>query len=169
MDTGGGVRHNARMKAKVYVETSVISYLSARPSRDLVVAAHQEITRQWWDNERSKYDLYISEAVIREASAGDIQAAAQRIALLEVFPILDINSDVEMLSLEILAKGAIPPEAALDALHIAVAAWHGANYLLTWNCRHIASAHVRPRIDALCRARGIASPQLCTPEELMEI
>lgn len=168
MDTRGGVGHNACMKAKVYVETSVISYLSARPSRDLVVAAHQEITRQWWDNESSKYDLYISEAVIREAGAGDSQAAAQRIALLEVFPILDINSDVEMLMREILAKGAIPPEATLDALHIAVAAWHGTDYLLTWNCRHIASAQVRPRIDALCRARGIASPQLCTPEELME-
>ena len=156
------------MKAKVYVETSVISYLSARSSRDLVVAAHQEITRHWWDNERSKYDLYISEAVVREAGEGDPQAAAQRIALLEIFPILDINSDVEMLPLEILVKGAIPPAAALDALHIAVAVWHGANYLLTWNCRRITSALVRPRIDAICRARGIASPQLCTPEELME-
>ncbi len=87
------------MKAKVYVETSVISYLSARPSRDLVVAAHQEITRQWWDNESPKYDLYISEAVIREATAGDPQATAQRVALLDTFPLLDINSDVEMLSL----------------------------------------------------------------------
>jgi hypothetical protein len=112
------------MQKRVYVETSVISYLQARPSRDLVVAAHQEITRQWWSNESAKYDLYVSEAM--------------------------------------------PPQAALDALHVAVAAWHGADYLLTWNCRHIASAHVRPRIDALCRARGIASPQLCTPEELME-
>jgi len=156
------------MQKRVYVETSVISYLQARPSRDLVVAAHQEITRQWWSNESAKYDLYISEAVIREAGAGDQQAAAQRLASLASFPILDINQEVEKLARDILAAGAMPPQAALDALHVAVAAWHGADYLLTWNCRHIASAHVRPRIDVLCRARGIASPQLCTPEELME-
>ena len=79
-----------------------------------------------------------------------------------------VETSVESLAHEILSRGAIPPDAALDALHITVAAWHGADYLLTWNCRHIASAHVRPRIDALCRARGIASPRLCTPEELME-
>ncbi len=156
------------MQKRVYVETSVISYLHARPSRDLVVAAHQEITRQWWSNESAKYDLYISEAVIREAGAGDQQAAALRLARLESFPVLDINQEVEKLARDILAAGAMPPQATLDALHVAVAAWHGADYLLTWNCRHIASAHVRPRIDALCRARGIASPQLCTPEELME-
>jgi len=156
------------MPQRVYIETSVISYLAARPSRDLIVAAHQEITRQWWNDESAKYDLYISEAVIREANAGDPQAAAQRMALLGSFPLLDINLEVEKLAREILAAGAMPPQAALDALHVAVAAWHGAEYVLTWNCRHIASAHVRPHIDALCRARGIASPQLCTPEELME-
>ena len=157
------------MQKRVYVETSVISYLLARPSRDLVVAAHQEITRQWWDSESAKYDLYISEAVIREAGAGDTQAAAQRLTHLESFPVLDINQEVEKLARDILAGGAMPGQAALDALHVAVAAWHGVDYLLTWNCRHIASANVRPRIDAVCRARGIMSPQLCTPEELMEV
>lgn len=156
------------MRQCVYVETSVISYLAAWPSRDLVVAAHQGITRQWWDDERGKYELYISEAVIREASAGDVRAAGQRIALLEPLALLDINQEVEKLARDILAAGAMPPQAALDALHVALAAWHGVEYVLTWNCRHIASAHVRPRVDALCRARGIASPQLCTPEELVE-
>ena len=156
------------MQKCVYAETSAISYLLARPSRDLVVAAHQEITRQWWDTESAKYDIFISEAVIREAGACDAEAAAQRLARLESFPVLDINQEVEKLARDILAGGVMPPLAALDALHVAVAAWHGVDYLLTWNCRHIASAHVRPRIDALCRARGIASPQLCTPEELME-
>ena len=156
------------MKPRVYVETSAISYLLARPSRDLVVAAHQEITRQWWDTESTKYDLFVSEAVIHEAGAGDAQAAAQRLSYLESFPVLDINHDVESLARDILAGGAMPPQAALDALHVALAAWHGLDYLLTWNCRHIASAHVRPRIESLCRARGISSPQLCTPEELME-
>lgn len=157
------------MQKRVYIETSVISYLLARPSRDLVVAAHQEITRLWWDNESAKYDMYVSEAVIREAGAGDAQAATDRLARLEMFSLLDINQDVEKLARDILATGAMPLQAALDALHVAVAAWHGVDYLLTWNCRHIASAHVRPRIDALCRARGIAAPQLCTPEELMEV
>ncbi len=156
------------MKQRVYVETSVISYVTAWPSRDLIVAAHQEITRQWWNDERGKYDLYISQAVIGEASAGDAQAATQRLALLDSFPLLDINEEVEKLTRDFLAAGAMPPQAELDALHVAVAAWHGAEYVLTWNCRHIASARVRPRIDALCRSRGIASPQLCTPEELME-
>ncbi len=156
------------MKERVYVETSVISYLIARPGRDLIVAAHQEITRAWWERERAKYDLFASEAVIREARAGDPEAAAQRLALLDTFSMLDINSEVEALAREVLARGAMPPIAALDALHVAVAAWHGVDYLLTWNCRHIASAHVRPRIDAICRARGIVAPQLCTPEELTE-
>ena len=156
------------MKERVYVETSVVSYLTARPSRDLIVAAHQEITRAWWARERAKYDLFASEAVIREARAGDPEAAAQRIVLLDSFAMLDINFEVEALAREVLARGAMPPIAALDALHVAVAAWHGVNYLLTWNCRHIASAHVRPRIDAICRARGIVAPQLCTPEELTE-
>lgn len=156
------------MKERVYVETSVVSYLTARPSRDLIVAAHQEITRAWWARERAKYDLFASEAVIREARAGDPEAAAQRLVLLDSFAMLDINFEVEALAREVLARGAMPPIAALDALHVAVAAWHGVNYLLTWNCRHIASAHVRPRIDAICRARGIVAPQLCTPEELTE-
>ncbi len=156
------------MKQRVYVETSVISYVTAWSSRDLIVAAHQAITRQWWDDERSKYELVISEAVIRKAGAGDAQAAAQRLALLQSFSLLDINQQVEQLARDFLTAGAMPPSAALDALHVAAAAWHGAEYVLTWNCRHIASARVRPRIDALCRSRGITAPQLCTPEELME-
>ena len=156
------------MAKRVYVETSVISYLTARPIRDLVVAAHQEISRLWWEFERAKYDLCASEAVLQEARAGDSAAAEQRIDLLAAFTILEINVEVETLAREILDRGAMPPPAALDALHVAVAAWHGMDYLLTWNCRHIASAHVRPRIDAICRAKGIEAPQLCTPEELME-
>ena len=114
------------MKQRVYVETSVISYVTAWPSRDLIVAAHQAITRQWWDDERSKYELVISEAVIREAGAGDAQAAAQRLALLQSFSLLDINQQVEQLARDFLTAGAMPPSAALDALHVAAAAWHGA-------------------------------------------
>ena len=157
------------MQKRVYIETSVISYLTARPSRDLIVAAHQEITRQWGGvTERAKYELCASEAVLREARAGDREAAEQRIDFLQVFNFLEINAEVDTLAREILDRGAMPRQAALDALHVAVAAWHGADYLLTWNCRHIASAHVRPQIDAICRGKGIVAPQLCTAEELTE-
>ena len=155
------------MKQRVYVETSVISYVTAWPSRDLIVAAHQEITRQWWNDERGKYDLYISQAVIGEASAGDAQAATQRLALLDSFPLLDINEDVEKLARDFLAAGAMPPQAELDALHVAVP--HGmVQNTFSLGIAGTSPARVRPRIDALCRSRGIASPQLCTPEELME-
>ncbi len=156
------------MQKRVYIETSVISYLTARPSRDLIVAAHQEITRQWWETERAKYELCASEVVLREASAGNPEAAEQRIDFLKAFNFLEINAEVDTLAREILDRGAMPRQAAIDAPHVAVAAWHGADYLLTWNCRHIASAHVRPHIDAICRGKGIVAPQLCTPEELME-
>lgn len=162
------MQYHSRMNPRVYVETSVISYLTAWPSRDLVVAAHQQITRQWWERERVHYDLFISAAVLREASAGDARAAAERMSLLENLPLLTITAEVEGLAKDFLEAGAMPPTSVLDALHVAVAAWHGAEYVLTWNCRHIASARVRPRVEALCRSRGIAPPQLCTPEELME-
>lgn len=155
------------MQKRVYIETSVISYLTARPSRDLIVAAHQEITRQWWETERAKYELCASEVVLREARVGDREAAEQRIDFLKAFNLLEINIEVDTLAREILDRGAMPRQAALDALHVAVAAWHGVDYLLTWICRHIASAHVRPHIDAICLGKGIVAPQLCTPEELM--
>src|SRR5437763_8003300 len=108
------------MKSKVYLETSVVSYLTARPSRDLVVAAHQQITQEWWSNRSSDFDLYASQLVIQEAGAGDAQMARLRLAALDQIPLLNVSQEAAALARLLVDKGPIPEKAALDALHIAV-------------------------------------------------
>ena len=154
-------------KPKVFLETSVISYLTASPSRDIVHAAHQQLTREWWDK-RSRFDLYVSQAVLREAARGDANAAARRLAALEGLPVLAITGEVSDLAEYFLAASALPAKAALDAIHIAVAVVNGMDYLLTWNCSHIANATIRGKIEQLCREAGLQPPIICTPEELTE-
>jgi len=151
----------------VYLETSIISYLVARPSRDIVTAAHQQITLEWWTLHRKEFDLFVSELVIREAEAGDPDAAQRRMEVLAGIRSLVLTEDARSLAHALIAGGALPEKAAADALHVAVATVQGAEYLLTWNCQHIANARVRVRIDRVCRERGLAPPVLCTPEELM--
>jgi hypothetical protein len=153
-------------KPAIYSETSVISYLTARPSRDIIVAAHQQLTSHWWDNQRHLYDLFISQIVLDEARAGDKQQAAKRVALLEGMPLLEINEEVILLAGKLVQLRAVPQKAAQDALHIAVACVNGMDYLLTWNCKHIANAKMRGRINYVCREAGYAPPIICTPEEL---
>src|SRR5205085_238609 len=131
------------MKRKVYLETTVVSYLTARPSRDLVVAAHQQITQDWWTNRRPDFDLYASQLVIQEASAGDVQIAQSRLAALDQIPLLGVNKEATSLARLLVEKGPIPKKAAVDALHIAIATAHGMDYLLTWNCKHIANAEMQ--------------------------
>lgn len=150
---------------KTYIETSVVSYLTAWPSRDLILAAHQQITREWWSN-RSGYDLYVSQFVIDEASAGDQSAVASRLAALSEATLLDVTEDVIVLGERLILGGGLPAKAKVDALHIAVAAVHGMDYLLTWNCKHIANATMRGRIGDLCREAGFDPPVICTPFEL---
>lgn len=128
------------MKPKVYVETTVISYLSARPSRDIVVAAHQELTREWWDQRRQAFHLVVSEVVLREAAGGDPQAAERRSTLLAGIDVLEVGQAALDLAEEFVRRGVVPAGDAEDALHIAVAVTHGVDYLLTWNCAHIARA-----------------------------
>ena len=154
--------------AKLYLETTVISYLTARPSRNLRVVAHQEITADWWARRRVRFDLYVSRLVVDEASAGDVEAAARRLATLDGIPRLELTESVSMLAARLVAEAAIPREAIEDALHVAVAAAHGMDYLLTWNCRHIANAAMRNRIADICAASGFEAPVICTPEELLE-
>ena len=154
--------------AKLYLETTVISYLTARPSRNLRVVAHQEITADWWARRRVRFDLYVSRLVVDEASAGDVEAAARRLATLDGIPRLELTESVSMLAARLVAEAAIPREAIEDALHVAVAAAHGMDYLLTWNCRHIANATMRNRIADICAASGVEAPVICTPEELLE-
>ena len=157
------------MKPKVYLETTIISYLTARPSRDLVVAAHHQITQDWWTNRRSDFDLHASQLVIQEASAGDAQMAQSRLAALDQIPLLGVNKEATVLARLLVEKGPIPEKAAVDALHIAIATAHGMDYLLTWNCKHIANAEMQGGVAVICRANGYEPPVVCTPEELLGV
>jgi hypothetical protein len=155
------------MKPKLYLETTIPSYLTAWPSRDLVMAANQETTREWWTNCRGEYDLYISQLVVEEASAGDREAARKRIETIQSFTRLDITDQVTMFGKRLVAGIPLPAKARADSLHIAVAAVNGMDFLLTWNCAHIANAAMRPRIDKICREMGCEPPIICTPLELL--
>lgn len=152
---------------KVYIETSIVSYLTARTSHNLVVAANQELTQEWWEARRTDFDLVISEFVARESSAGDADAAARRMKAIESIPELTITNEVGKLARILIDKVPLPPKAQVDAFHIAVAAIHGVEYLLTWNCTHINNAALRPRIEGLCRSKGFEPPIICTPQELL--
>ena len=155
------------MRPKVYLETTVISYLAASPSRDIVVAAHQQLTREWWEK-RDRFELVVSQAVVDEVSRGDTVVAARRLALLAQIPLLDLGDNVNEFARELLRSRAVPAKANLDAVHIAVAAVNHVNYVVTWNCTHIANAAVRGKIEEACRSAGFPTPTICTPEELME-
>ena len=155
------------MLPRAYVETSVISYLAARPSRDLITAARQQLTHEWWRIRRPQFEVYISQMVIDEAGAGDPEAAARRIAILAGLPLLDVTPMAVDLAHRLLEVAGLPSKAGADALHIATAACHGKHYQLTWNSTHIANAEYRPRIERACRVQGYEAPVLCTPDELM--
>lgn len=150
----------------VYLETSIISYLASRPSRDLIVAAHQQITQDWWET-RHEWELVISALVISESQAGDAEAAKRRLKYIQDLPILRLNDAVIDLAEKFLNGSALPPKAKDDALHIAIAVVYKVNYLLTWNCKHIANANKRPMIENICREAGYQPSIICTPEELL--
>ncbi|MCK6557346.1 type II toxin-antitoxin system VapC family toxin [Candidatus Binatia bacterium] len=155
------------MARSVYLETSIISYLVARPSRDLVTAARQELTREWWARRRRAFNVYVSEAVVAEARAGDPEAAARRAEILAPRQLLDITPDITRLAQAVADALQLPGRAAADAVHIAAAACHGIDFLLTWNSTHIANAELRPTVERACRDGGYFPPILCTPDELM--
>jgi len=155
-------------KESVYIETSLVSYLTARPNRDLVIAAHQQLTKEWWENRRNDFDLFISQVVMEEASAGNPEAAARRVTALEGIPFLDVSNAAIKLADKLVKTHALPKKAAQDALHIGVACVHGIDYVLTWNCKHIANAQMYSAIDKTCRDAGYVTPIICTPVELGE-
>jgi hypothetical protein len=156
------------MGKKVYVETSIASYLAAAPSRDVRAMAWQQITAQWWLQERPKYTLYASELVLVEAARGDAAAARPRLTYLRGIHELRIDERTRLLAERLIAEEALPRVAEVDALHVAVATVHAMDYLLTWNCRHIDNATLKPRMRTICARAGYACPEICTPLELLK-
>lgn len=151
----------------VYVETSIISYLRQKPSTQVVLAARQLLTHQWWNDERTNYQLVSSQFVIDEASAGNPTLAAERLQLLAGIPLLLLDPAIADIAAEIMSRAILPEKACTDALHIAAVAHHRIQYLLTWNCRHIANARILPRIHNVLNDLSLPVPVVCTPEEMV--
>ena len=155
------------MKPKVYIETTIPSYLVGLPSRDLIVAAHQELTREWWQFRQDDFDIFISQFIIDEASLGDPDLSGMRIKIIQSLTQLEITKDVEVLATELVLSNVIPKKAATDAAHIAIASVHSMDYMLTWNCTHIANAEIYKEVQIVCDNNGFSCPIICTQEELM--
>ena len=155
------------MKPRLYIETTIPSYLVARPNPNLRLAADQLTTHEWWDEHRHEYELYTSQVVLAEAARGDEVFAKARCAKLVGVPILFPTTDSEALADRLLRDQIIPAIASDDANHVAIAAATGMEFLLTWNCRHINNHRIRARIERACAAAGMICPDICTPSELM--
>lgn len=153
--------------ASIYIETSIVSYLTARPSSNLLAAAWQKETIDWWETRRQSFSLYISNLVLEEASRGDGLAAARRLEAIAEIPVLPLNVAAVNLSKALIAQGGLPKKALDDALHVAISAVHSVDYLLTWNCRHIDNAEKKPMIRKICATYGFTCPEIATPSELM--
>ncbi len=154
------------MLRRVYIESSVVGYLTARPSRTILGAAHQQITLAFWETKLT-YDLFVSEAVLRECASGDPDAAQKRLGVLKSVPLLLINERALQIAEALVELKIVPEKAAIDALHIAIATVHSMDYLLTWNCRHIANPEIQRGIAAYVERIGLHLPFICTPEELL--
>ena len=138
----------------IYIETSIISYLTAKPLENLLASAWQKATADWWETQRSRFELFTSELVIEEASRGDTRAVERRLDAIRPIPLLETTDDVLELAKILLEQGPLPPNAVDDAVHIAIAVIHELDYLLTWNCRHIDNAETKPIIRSLCITKG---------------
>jgi hypothetical protein len=150
----------------VYIETTIVGHLAGRLHPSTLIAARQELTRQWWSLHSTEFRLFVSELVRSECSGGDSAAAQERLELIETLESLEIDDAVRELARKLMAAGAIPFSEPRDAFHVAIAAVHGVQYLLTWNFAHIANAASRGKIEAVCRDTGCEPPIICTPEEL---
>lgn len=157
------------MLPKVYLETTIPSFVAARRSRDIVVAGKQETTREWWNVRKKEFEVFVSPFVIEEAALGDPDSAARRMELIREVSVLGVDDQVTMIAEKLLRSGAIPERAATDASHIAVATRHGMDFLLTWNCAHIANAQILRSVQRVIEGIGMEMPVICTPDELMGI
>lgn len=155
------------MPARVYIETTIPSYLTSRPSRYVITLGHQQITREWWERDRESFELYISQFVLDECADGDPVMAKDRLKLVQGLAVLEISDGAVELSKRLVDRGPLPAKADKDALHIAVAAANAMDYLLTWNMKHIANAFMKRAIDQKCRDAGFEPPVICTPEQLL--
>lgn len=156
------------MKRKLYIETTVVSYFVSRPSRDLLVAGHQEATRELWPRLTTVYDAYVSALVYEEASKGEPEQAAGRLAAIRPFRMLDIDEETRTLAERILSGKGIPREYPEDALHIAAAAVNGLDAVVTWNFAHLANPFTRMLVRQIVQNEGYVCPEICSPEELPE-
>jgi hypothetical protein len=155
------------MKPRLYLETTIPSYLTSRPSRDMVVAEKQQVTRQWWEERRQQFDVCVSQFVIDEASAGDATMARERLEAIKGLTVLEATAETLQLAIKIMQLGLIPERAGLDAAHIATATASRMDFLMTWNCAHIANAIIARRIAGLCKESGFECPVICTPYQLL--
>lgn len=153
----------------VYIETTVISYLTSRPSRDLIIAAHQQITQDWWNNIRPKLKCVISPFVIQEISKGNIKASKKRLGAVEDFAVLALNNEIKELSNKYFEAIKLTNKSRIDAFHLAFSVWYKVDFLLTWNCTHIAGGRSRKILESINHKLDIPTPIICTPEELMEV
>lgn len=152
---------------KIYIETTIISYLTARPSKNILATAWQELTKEWWTHRRTYFDLFTSELVLAEAYKGDAEAAQRRLNHLEDIPIIATTDSAIEFARRLINEGPLPEKAIDDALHIALSAVHRIDYLMTWNFKHIDNAEMKPSIRELCILHGYHYPEICTPQELM--
>ncbi|MBD2770900.1 type II toxin-antitoxin system VapC family toxin [Iningainema tapete] len=155
------------MSETVYIETSILGYLTARSTKNLIIAGNIEMTRDWWEFRRNVFTLYISQVVLDEASQGDAEIAAQRLLAVRGFPLLEVTEAVENLAAQFITKSNLPAKASDDAIHIALATVNSLDYLLTWNCKHIANAQIQKKLLEICSDFGYTLPIICTPYELM--
>ena len=155
------------MSETLYIETSILGYLTARSTKNLILAANIEVTKDWWEYRRSAFTLYVSQAVLNEVAQGDTEIAVQRMELVRGVPLLELNQAVRDLASQFLTRSNLPPKADIDAIHIAAATVHGLDYLLTWNCKHIANAQIQGKLAEISFDCGYELPILCTPYELL--
>ena len=155
------------MKARLYLESTVPSYYVARPSKDLVLRAHQAITRKWWKRRLHDFEVHVSDVVLDEIALGDAAMAKKRLALVRPFPLLAATDASRELTRALIEIGPLPTKASRDAAHIALSAVHEMHFLLTWNCRHIANAEMLRKIEQVCGDLGFQCPVVCTPDELL--
>ena len=152
---------------RVYLETTIPSCLTAKPSRDLIVAAHQEVTRQWWERGRSGVESFVSELVLAECGGGDQQEAEKRLAALAGIAVLDVEENCTQVAEDLVQSGLIPAKAAQDAIHVGTAVVHNMDVLLTWNCRHLANGAILRKLTQFIRTLGYEAPAICTPDEML--